>query len=67
MDNLEDELENYERLSSGADDDEGDRYKMRMPSLHMSALEIVTHNLDKTQAMKNKDIINKKYVFKNLF
>ncbi|CDW83987.1 tbc domain-containing protein [Stylonychia lemnae] len=47
--------ENYEQL------------QISMNSLHMSALDIITSNLDIKQAKKNKDTLNKKYIFTNFF
>lgn len=38
--------------------DPDERYKMSVSSLHLSALDIVTHNLDKSQVKKHKDKIN---------
>jgi hypothetical protein len=36
-----------------------------MSSLHMSALDIVTRDLDQSQVRKHKNIINKRFVFSN--
>ena len=45
--------------------DEYQRHKLSVSTLHLSALDIVTNNMDSTQRQKHKDTINKKYVFVN--
>lgn len=45
------------------DDYEGNKYRMSVSSLHLSALDLITNKLDQTQAKKHRDLINNKYVF----